>query len=133
MYINSKWYAFFFFFSFWNWIFLSQPSKVWKGYKAEPTATNYFDNPKTFHCLADPIDITEAVTRGRSAKKVFLKMSPNSQGNTCVRVSFLIKLQALGLQLYLKRDSSTSVSLQILRSFSEHLFLKNTSCGCFWY
>ena len=29
-----------------------------------------------------------------------LKTSQNSQENTCVRVSFLIKLQALGLQLY---------------------------------
>ena len=27
-------------------------------------------------------------------KKVFLEISQNSQGNTCARVSFLIKLQA---------------------------------------
>ena len=32
-------------------------------------------------------------------------------GNTCARVSFLIKLQASGLQLYLKRDSGTGVFL----------------------
>ena len=30
--------------------------------------------------------------------------------NTCARVSFLIKLQALGLQLYLKRDSGTKIT-----------------------
>ena len=36
-----------------------------------------------------------------------LEISHNSQGNTCARVSFLIKLQALGLQLYQKRDSGT--------------------------
>ena len=33
-------------------------------------------------------------------KKVFLKLSQNSHENVCVGVSVLIKLQALGLQLY---------------------------------
>ena len=44
-------------------------------------------------------------------KKVFLEISQNSQENTCVRVSFLIKLQAQGQQLYQKRDPGTGVSL----------------------
>ena len=35
--------------------------------------------------------------RGVLCKKVFLKISQNSQENTCARVSFLIKFQALGL------------------------------------
>ena len=35
-------------------------------------------------------------TRGVLWKKVFLKISQNSQENTCARVSFLIKLQAWG-------------------------------------
>ena len=35
----------------------------------------------------------EAVTQRCSVKKVFLKISQNSQENTCARVSFLIKLQ----------------------------------------
>ena len=43
---------------------------------------------------------SEAATRGALWKKVFLKCSQNSQENTCARVSFLIKLQAPGLQLY---------------------------------
>ena len=38
-------------------------------------------------------------SRGVLSKKVFLKISQNSQENTCARVSFLIKLQAC-LQLY---------------------------------
>ena len=42
--------------------------------------------------------------RGSSAevfcKKMFLEISQNSQKNTCARDSFLIKLQASGLQLY---------------------------------
>ena len=33
-------------------------------------------------------------------KQMFLKISQNSQENTYVRVSFLVRLQALGLQLY---------------------------------
>ena len=40
---------------------------------------------------------TEAATKGVLCKKVFLEISQNSQENTCARV---IKLQALGLQLY---------------------------------
>ena len=36
--------------------------------------------------------IAEAVTRRCSVKKVFSKISQNSQENTCARVSFLIKL-----------------------------------------
>ena len=46
-------------------------------------------------------DVTEAATKGVLFKKVFfLEISQNSLENTCARVSFLIKLQALGLQLY---------------------------------
>ena len=33
-------------------------------------------------------------------KKVLLEISQNSQENTCARFSFLMKLQALALQLY---------------------------------
>ena len=39
----------------------------------------------------------EAVVQRCSLKKVFLEVSPNSQENTRARVSFLIKLQALGM------------------------------------
>ena len=44
--------------------------------------------------------LTEAVTQRCSVKKVFLEISQNSQENTSARVSFLINLQAPGLQLY---------------------------------
>ena len=37
---------------------------------------------------------TEAVVRRCSIKKVFLKLSQNSQENACARVSFSIKLHA---------------------------------------
>ena len=39
--------------------------------------------------------ITEAVVQRCSVKKVFLKISQNSQKNMCARTSFLINLQAL--------------------------------------
>ena len=65
---------------------------------------------------------TEAVVWRCSVEKMFLEISQNSQENTCARVSFLIKLQALGLQIYLKRDSGTGVFLSVLQT----PFLQNT-------
>ena len=53
----------------------------------------------------------EAATRGVLCKKVFLEISQNSQENTCVRVSFLIKLQRCRPATLLKRDSGTCVFL----------------------
>ena len=43
---------------------------------------------------------TEAVVQRCSVKKLFLEISQNWQENTCAWVSFLIKLQGSGLQLY---------------------------------
>ena len=40
------------------------------------------------------LELTGAVLRRCSLKKVFLEISEKSQENTCARVSFLIKLQA---------------------------------------
>ena len=50
-----------------------------------------------FHVQADN---SEAATRGVLLKEMFLEISQNLQGNICARDSFLIKLQALGMQLY---------------------------------
>ena len=44
--------------------------------------------------LKKSVAYTEAATGGVLQKKVFLKVSQNSQENTCARVSYLIKLQA---------------------------------------
>ena len=59
---------------------------------------------KMTHCLfkrlvckslyQKPVILTEAVVWKRSVKKVFLKISKNSQENNCVGVFFKIKLQA---------------------------------------
>ena len=45
----------------------------------------------------------KAVAQRSSVKKVFLEISQNSQEITCVRVSFLIKLQARPATLLKKR------------------------------
>ena len=46
------------------------------------------------------IHLSEAATGGVLSEKVFLEISQSSQENSCARISFLIKLPALGLQLY---------------------------------
>ena len=53
---------------------------------------------------------TEAGVQRCSVKKVFLEILQNSQENTCVRVSFLIKFLA-GQRLYLKRKSGAGIFL----------------------
>ena len=50
-----------------------------------------------------------------SPEKVFLEIQKNSQENTCARASFSINVQALGLQLYWKRDSGTGVSSEFCK------------------
>ena len=52
---------------------------------------------ESLSCRKKKLD-TEATTRGVLSKKVFLKISQNSQENSCARLSFLIKLQVLGLR-----------------------------------
>ena len=83
--------------------------------------------------------IAEAVSQRCSVKKVFLEILQNSQESTCARVSFFKKKDS-GTDVFLclrpatffkKRDSSTCVFLWILQNFLEHLFLQNTSGGCF--
>ena len=64
----------------------------------------------------------EASTGGVPWKKVFLKISQNSQENICARVSLLIKVMTWSLQFYLKRDSGTRVFLWILWNFQEYIF-----------
>ena len=61
------------------------------------------------------IFLAEAAIR-RSVRKVFLKISQNSQENTCARISFLRQLQAKACNIIKKRNSGTGVFLWILRS-----------------
>ena len=55
-----------------------------------------------------PENYREAVAQRCSVKKVFFKISQNSKENTCARLSFLIKLQASGLN-YIKKETLAQV------------------------
>ena len=55
-------------------------------------------------------------------QKVFLKTSQNSKGNTCLGLSFLIRLQVLHLTTSMKRWLWHKYFLRILRNFKENLF-----------
>ena len=55
--------------------------------------------------------------RGVLQKNLFLKISLYLQQNTCVGVSFLIKIQAFRPATLLKRDSNTGVFLTMLQNF----------------
>ena len=76
--------------------------------------------------------LIDAVVQKRFVKNMFLEVSENSQENTCGRVSFLIKLQALGQQVYLKRDSGTDCLPVNFVKFLRGPFLQNTSGGWFY-
>ena len=58
-----------------------------------------------------------------SIKKVFLEISQNSQENTCARVSFLIKLQALGK---VPVNFAKFLRIPFLQNTSGQLLLKKT-------
>ena len=68
--------------------------------------------------------------RGVLWKKMFLKISQNSQQNTCARVPFLINFPASGLQLYQKKKKKKEWQGGFLTNFVKFLrlsFLQTTS------
>ena len=73
----------------------------------------------------------EAVVQRCSVKKVFLKISQNSQENVCTRVSFEIKLQDSDLQLYYKKTLWHRRFFVNFAKFIRPPFLQNTSGGFF--
>ena len=66
----------------------------------------------------------EAFVRRRSVKKVFLKISQNSQEKSSTRVSFKIKLQTWGLQLYLKETLAQVFSCECCKIFMNTFFYR---------
>ena len=79
------------------------------------------------------LPFTEAVVRRCSEKKVFFKTSQSSQENTCVGVSFSIKLHVPGLQsptLFRKKLQHWRFPARFSEFFRTP-FLQNTSDGCF--
>ena len=75
------------------------------------------------HYATTLYDSSEAVIWSSSVKKVFLKISQNSQENNFARVSFLIKLQAF-LTEHLRW---LLLSLVVLTSITEDLFSYKTN------
>ena len=72
--------------------------------------------------LPDYVDYAEAATGGVLLKKVLLKFSQNSQENTRVGVSFLIKLQASACNSIKKRDCEIGIFLWIWEIFNNTFF-----------
>ena len=70
---------------------------------------------------------SKVVARRCSVKKVFLKMSKNSQENTCARVS---NLQAAPATLLQKEASARVFSCEFCK-FLRTLLLENNLSGCF--
>ena len=61
---------------------------------------------EAFYCLT--FFLSEAATEGVPQKKVFLKISKNSQENTCDRASSLIKFQPSACN-YIQKETLTQV------------------------
>ena len=68
----------------------------------------------------------KAVVRRCSVKKEFLEISQNSQENTCVRISFLIKLKAKACN-FIKKETLTQVFPCEFCEISKNPFLYRTS------
>ena len=63
------------------------------------------------YVIATDFALSEAVAQRFSVKNVFLDISQNSQENTCARVSFLIKLQALGFCFCSFSDGNVNLTI----------------------
>ena len=70
------------------------------------------------------VEITEAVARIYSVKKVFLEISQNSQESTCTRDSFLIKLQAWPAILFKKESLAQVFSCEFCEISHKTLFYR---------
>ena len=66
----------------------------------QATVSKMYNNALENWYFPQFIYVFKAVARRCSVKKVFLEISLNSQENTCARVSFLVKFQAIGLHIF---------------------------------
>ena len=73
----------------------------------------------------DCFEKSEVVVRRCSVKKMFLEISQNSQENTCVRDSFLIKLQALACN-FIEKESLAQVFSCEFCEISKNTFFYRT-------
>ena len=68
------------------------------------------------------VPLKKAITRGCILKKVFLKISLNSQEITCVTVSCLIKLQVLACNFIKKETLALVLSCEVCEIFKNIYF-----------
>ena len=66
--------------------------------------------------------LSEVVVRRCSVKKVLLTISQNVHENTCARVSFLIKLQALACSFIKKETLAQVFSCEFCEIFKNNFF-----------
>ena len=90
-----------------------------------------------YYCRKRSVAWNWSMTVRSSCQEVFYKKGvlenfAKLTGKHLRRVSFLKKLQAWGLQLYLRRDPSTGVFVWTLQNFSVQLFSGNNSGGSMW-
>ena len=69
--------------------------------------------------------MTEAVYRRCSIKKVFLEILQNSQGNTCARASYFIRLQAEACN-FIKKETLAQVFSCEFCKISKNTFFHRT-------
>ena len=81
--------------------------------------------PMSNHIYIITVFLSGAIVWVCSVKKAFLKTFENSQENTCVGVSFLIKCRSF--QLHFKRESGTGIFLYIFRNLLRTFILWNIS------
>ena len=75
----------------------------------------------------DEVVLTLAVSHRCSVEKVFLKISQNSQENTCTRVPFLVKLQAPPATYnFIKKETLTQVFSCKFCEIFKNMFFKRT-------
>ena len=71
------------------------------------------------------VNFTEAATRSVVQENVLLEISQNSQGNTCARVPFLIKLQAEVCNFIKKETLAQMFSCEICEISKNTLFIEH--------
>ena len=91
---------------------------------------NFSQDDENILCSFKSVSFSEVVWRC-SLKKGVLRNFAKFTGKHLCQSLFFNKIAGIACNFIKKRDSGTDVFWWILRIFLEHLFLHNTSSGCF--
>ena len=87
----------------------------------------------TAKCIQNTsLHLLRSFKRMCSVKKVLLKISQNSQENTCAKISFLIKFHGPHPETLLKRDSDTGTFCEFCNIF-KNIFSYSTALGNYFF